>query len=92
MSKDCLTCGSKEVTNSHERYFVVPGMYIVPNSYLLCKEHKHLSYYYEDIYDDGSPPKRKQIDHEAVKLRTYANDELEKEIHNAKAKNNENNI
>lgn len=60
----CLTCGSKELDNRHIRYFVVPGFIIVPNSYLLCDNHKELKYYYDDLYDEKG--NRKKIDHETV--------------------------
>lgn len=50
------------------RYFVIPGMVIVPNSYLLCDKHKNLSYFFDDVYDENS--KRKEIDHEAVMRRS----------------------
>jgi len=61
---DCLACGSKEVDCRMVRYFAIPGMIIVPNSYLLCDEHKDVQYHYDDLYhEDG---KRKVIDHEAV--------------------------
>lgn len=61
---ECLRCGSKEVNNINVRYFVVPGFVMVPQSYLLCKDHLHLRYSYEDVYDkDGN---RKKIDHESV--------------------------
>lgn len=68
----CLTCGSKEVNNMPSLYFVIPSMIIVPNSYLLCEQHKNLRYFYDDIYDDNG--KRKKIDHEAVIERSKEDD------------------
>ncbi len=59
----CLTCDSP-VESRNPRYFVVPGYIMVPNSYLLCDEHKHLQYYFEDIYDENAD--RKKINHEEV--------------------------
>ena len=51
---ECLACGSKSARNM-ERYFVVPGHIMVPNCYLLCDEHKHLNFTFEDVYNnDGS--------------------------------------
>lgn len=65
---ECLTCGSKEVSNTSVRYFCVPGMVMVPNSYLLCEQHKGLQYSYEDIYEEDGT--RKKIDHQSVIERT----------------------
>jgi hypothetical protein len=61
---DCLACGSKEVQTNNTRYFVVPGFIMVPNEYLLCKDHKHVQYFYEDIFDENG--NRKKIDHASV--------------------------
>lgn len=60
---ECLTCGSKNTINT-VRYFVIPGLFCVPNSYLLCEKHSKLQYYYEDIYDEEG--NRKKIDHQKV--------------------------
>lgn len=60
----CLNCGSKDVDSRRIRYFPVPGVIMVPNSYILCKEHENLNYYYDDIYDEKG--KRKKINHEEV--------------------------
>lgn len=60
----CLTCGSNEADPNNVRYFAIPGMVMVPNSYILCKEHEDLRYDFYDIYDENS--KRKEIDHAAV--------------------------
>jgi hypothetical protein len=64
---ECLACGSKEVID-RPKYFGIPGMVIVPNSYLLCDKHQGLEYRFDDIYDENS--KRKEIDHEAVMARS----------------------
>lgn len=67
---ECLNCG-KEVRNlNNQRWFVNPCKMIVPCSYLLCDEHKDLSYFFEDVYDikDGNPT-RKEIDHHAISQR-----------------------
>jgi len=66
MSK-CLTCDSEKADPRIVRYFSIPGYIMVPNSYVLCPEHKDLQYYFEDIYDENG--KRKTINHEAVKER-----------------------
>lgn len=55
---DCLQCGSKNVIQN-PRYFIIPGYIIVSNEYYLCDMHKHLNFYFDDIYNqDGS---RKEI-------------------------------
>lgn len=61
---ECITCGSKDVDCRMTRYFVLPGMYVGANSYLLCDLHNNLRYTYEDIYDENG--NRKNIDHEKV--------------------------
>jgi hypothetical protein len=89
MSNECLTCGLKEISNTNEYYFVNPGMVIVPCSYLLCEDHKNLRYCFDDIYEiNGNEIKRKDIDHGKVKLRSFAGQELAKEIHNITARKN----
>lgn len=60
---ECITCGSRKVEYI-PRYFVIPGSIVVSNSYLLCNDHKHLNYYFNDIYDEEG--KRKPIDHEKI--------------------------
>lgn len=59
----CLTCG-KHAPHHNVRYFVVPGHIMVPNSYLLCDEHKELQYFFDDIYDENCEVKK--IDHNKV--------------------------
>ena len=61
---DCITCGSKEIDMNNLRYFVFSGLVVVPNTYALCNIHKHLTYKFDDIYDENS--KRKIIDHYTV--------------------------
>lgn len=65
---DCITCGSKKVDTHKIHYFLVPGHVLVPNTYLLCEEHKNISYYFDDIYTPNG--KRKEIDHEAIVKRS----------------------
>lgn len=65
---ECLTCGSPDV-NGIIYYFATPHVVIVKNSYLLCDQHKNLRYRFKDIYDENL--NRKEIDHQAVKLRIY---------------------
>jgi len=51
---DCLECG-KPCSLQYMHYFICPSHLFVSNCYLLCEEHKHKRFVYEDIYDqDGS--------------------------------------
>lgn len=89
MSDECLTCGSKEVSNINTFYFAIPGMVIVPNSYLLCEEHNHLRYCFDDVYEiNGHEVKRKEIDHATVISRSCYEQEMAREIHNMTSRKN----
>ena len=77
---DCLACGSEEVNPSEQYYFVSPvDLIAFPCSYLLCKEHKHVRYYYDDLFDENNK-QRKVIDHKKVIERSK---KLEENINDA---------
>ncbi len=54
---DCLACG-REVDNTRPRFFVCPGMIMVPNEYYLCDDHKDRTYTFEDIYNKDATRKK----------------------------------
>ncbi len=52
MSGKCFYC---ERPSEHMRFLGVPGHIMVPNSYLVCDDHKDKFLKFEDIYnEDGS--------------------------------------
>lgn len=58
----CIKCGN-EASNVHDRYFVIPGPWIVPNCYSLCEAHKDLRFDFEDFYDENGKRKKTENIH-----------------------------
>jgi len=74
MSFNCQKCGAP-ASLRNLRFFVVPGHIMVPNSYLLCDEHRGFRYNFEDIYnEDGTrkkPNDKEKLDDKKVNPKIY---------------------
>ena len=62
---ECLKCG-RQSKHLFERYFIVPGLIMVPNRYYLCHEHQRLVYKFSDLYNEDGTMKQEENKKEVI--------------------------